>query len=319
MSEFIPKSTSNDFYGYVPDPDATARFVNKLPRSFAQQVQNLVGDDDSDAFPYRHLAKALEGSQHVKAGRLRARNQGSVGSCVGNGGASAADGTAAGDIHARGEPETWPTQDGKPIRTSADYSYGAGRHISGNLGRWDGSYGSVQAKAYREWGACHERRYRGVDLSEYSEERCRRYAAKGIPNTLIEAAKDHPFRTTTLVESREQARALLQNSYFLSVCSGQGFNGRRDADGFMRANQRWAHCMCVCGYRGGRRRGFLIWNSWGSNWGSGPLWPADMPFGAFWCDWDIFGRMLRTGDTFAFGGYQGFRASPFDWERGLGW
>ena len=76
--------------------------------------------------------------------------------------------------------------------------------------------------------------------------------------------------------------------------------------------------VCVCGYRGGRRPGFLIWNSWGSGWGKGPIWPTDMPYGSFWCDWDVFQRMLNAGDTFAYGGYEGFRETAYDWGN-FGW
>lgn len=310
--------------GWFPDPEHTRAFVAALPPRYARTAAALVTGSDDDAFPYRHLTKCLAGSKHVdRAGRLRARNQGPVGSCVGNGSASALDGTAAGDIHARGEPETWPTQDGKPVRTCAAYSYAAGRDIAGQLGRWDGSVGSWQADAYRKWGTVHEMRYRSVDLSEYSADRCKQWAARGVPQTIQAKAGEHKVRSVTLVESPEQARSLLQNSYFLSVCSSQGFSGTRDSQGFMRAQGSWAHCMCVCGYRGAsgrsRRRGFLIVNSWGSGWGKGPIWPEDMPYGAFWCEWDVFARMLRAGDTFAYGGYEGFQESPFDWEGGLGW
>lgn len=290
-------------YGWVPNPDAVAAFVATLPwESFAGALDGGLYGDDTDALLYRAMSQ-LTGEQ-----RLKSRNQGNVGSCVGNGTASAGDITTACEIVIKKEPEKWVA------RQAADAAYGMSRQIVNQLGRWDGSNGSWAAKAIMEWGTLHEVPYSGVDLSSYSAQRCKEWASKGVPAALREEAGKHKMGTAAQVKNAEEAKAALQNGYGLNVCSNQGFSAKRDSDGFMKASGSWAHSMAVIGYRGGNRRGFLIWQSWGDNWGSGPVWPEDMPQASFWAEWDTFDRMCRAGDTFAYSNYSGFpRQSPWDW------
>lgn len=298
-------------FGYIPNPPATESFVLSLPlrlRTFAAAAPALQDDDDSDAFPYRAVAACLG----IAGQRLHARNQGSVGSCVGNATATGGDITTAGEIVCLRQPERWFA----PM--AADGMYGLGRDVSGNLGRGDGSYGGAAAKAMR-YGTIHMVKYGEHDLTKYGVQRCRDWAARGVPDEVKAAARLHPCRTTTRLVSCEEARAAIQNNYGLNVCSGQGFSSKRDKDGFCRASGSWSHSMAVIGYRGKKsgRRGFLIWNSWGDNASGGPIWPDDMPWGSFWCDWDVFASMLRGGDTFAYSNYDGFPRQTINWHEEL--
>lgn len=252
--------------------------------------------------------------------------QGSYGSCTGFAGSRAADITAACDIEHRHEKEAWPVdpETARPVLTSPDYVYGASREISGTLGRWAGSYGGAVAKALREYGAIHQLKYGRIDLGGYSIDRCRRWAHKGIPDSLREQARRHPFVTTVRVETVQQACALTQHGYGFLICCNLAWSDKRDADGFSRrVRPGWSHAQAAgLGYiaiKHGRRvrRGFLIQNSWGA-WnrgGTGEL--HDMPEGSYFIAWHEMAMALQSRDCYALGDYQGFPAR-YDLED-IGW
>lgn len=288
-------------HGYVPNPQATEAVIASLPHpTFSSASPELVGDDDRDAFCWRAL-------NQISGGPVPPRNQGNVGSCVGNGTATGCDITEACQLVYQRAPQRWVA------RSSADGMYGLGRELSGNLGWGDGSYGGAAAKAV-QFGVIHMLKYGDVDLTEYSASRCKLYGSRGVPQVVKDAAKLHPCKSATLITSPEEARAALQNGYGVNCCSGQGFASTRDKDGFARASGSWSHSMAWVGYRGGSRRGFLIWNSWGPSWISGPKYPDDQPDGSFWCDWDTVARMISGRDTFAYSNYIGFPRQDIDWS-----
>lgn len=295
--------------GWEPNPDAVAEFVSTLPHAtFGQALDGGLVKDDKDALLYRAIME-LEPAL-VKDGRLISRNQGRTGSCVGYGGAAAGDVTTATEIVIHKQKERWVA------RQSADACYAFGREISGNLGGGDGSYGAASAKAVTQWGTVHMIKYGELDLTKDSDSRAKEWGRRGAPSEIKEEGKSHKFGTAALVKTVDEARQAIQNGYGVSVCSGQGFASERDSDGFAKARGSWAHCMAWAGYRGGKRPGFLVWNSWGDNWISGPVWPEDQPHGSFWIDLDVAGKMLRGGDSFAYSDYAGFpRQSPWDWLR----
>jgi hypothetical protein len=163
------------------------------------------------------------------------------------------------------------------------------------------------------FGSLHMKAYGEHDLSAYSSSRCREWASRGVPDAIKAIAKEHPFRSAVRVRTCEEARAAIQNGYCINICSGQGFKSRRDDDGFAQASGSWPHSMSLRAYRGGTRRGFLIQNSWGNGWITGPIWPEDMPQGSFWCSWDTMARILRQGDSFAYSNYDGFQQQNIDW------
>ena len=314
--------------GWTRDTIGTDEFNKSLPRMYSDQLVNLPRDLLKPAFPYRHLQRALTGSRHVKAGRLRASHQGNFGSCVGFATSRACDVVAACDIFQRGDPEIWPTGPaGKPVVSAPDYVYAASRHVVNKLGKWQGSYGAAAAKAMRLWGIVHQQIFSDYDLTEYSTHLCRIWSARGVPRAIRLRAEKHPYRSTVRVETCEQAVALLQNGYAFNLCCSLGWSDRRDDFGFSRrVRPGWSHAQAVIGYvvyqksNFRSRAGFIIQNSWGNRWNSGPtgVLTPDLPGGSFVCEWDDMQTALDENDSFAFGNYDGFNQSPYDWEN-LGW
>tara|TARA_R100001594_G_scaffold19247_1_gene37517 strand:- start:3648 stop:4595 length:948 start_codon:yes stop_codon:yes gene_type:complete len=311
--------------GWHPQPDKTDIFAARIPAGRRTQLGNLPYNLDASVYPFRALAKCLEGSQHVVGGTLQALNQGDYGSCTGFAGSRAADITAACDVVVRGEPERWPRDErGVPIIASPDYVYGASREVSNTLGRWEGSYGGAVAQALQLYGTCHMKKYGRIDLGEYSPRRCRQWAQRGIPESIRKAAMLHPFLTTVRVENVHQAVALTQNGYGFFICCALAWSRERDADGFARrVRPGWSHAQVAgLGYisikRGRRvRRGFLIQNSWG-RWNSGSTGTVhDMPVGAYFIGWHDMEVALRSGDCYALADYQGFPAR-YQFQE-LGW
>lgn len=311
--------------GWAADGIESEAFSSSLPKLYGEQLEGLPFDLDRSAYPFRFLARALAGSKNVRGGRLVAIHQGSVGSCVGCMGSRVADLTAACDIYQRRERETWPRNKAttRPIISSPEYCYAAARLVVASLGRWDGATGSGMARALQEIGTAYQRPHApDVDLSRYSALRARTWARVGVPDEVLEAAREHPFRATCRVKTAEHAVALLQNGYGVGVCSGLAWSSRRDKDGFARrVRPGWSHAMALVGYhvtdRG--RRGLIFQNSWGPQWIEGPEPLADFPEGSFCCDLDLAAVALASGDCWAYGGFKGFAISPFNWEGGLGW
>ena len=142
-----------------------------------------------------------------------------------------------------------------------------------------------------------------------------------MPAEIRRQAEKHPYRSTIRVETCEHGAALLQNGYAFSLCCSLGWSNQRDEFGVSRRRGSWSHCQAVVGfvvYPHGRF--FVIQNSWGNRWNSGPTGPLppDLPGGSYLASWKDMQRALDEGDTFAFGNYDGFSASPYDWEN-LGW
>lgn len=299
---------ANGQFGYVPNPAHTAAVVASLAqKTFGDTpAGRAMDDDDSDALNYRAMSYVAEEP------RLHAYDQGSVGSCVGNGTSLAVNTSLACELVFQRRAGDWIA------KAAADGMYGLCRDVSGTLGRGDGSSGGAAAQAV-QYGTLFQIAYDGVDLSHYSADRCRQWASSGVPAAVKAAAKLHPFAHATQITSWQQARAALQSGFGVNVCSNQGFTGAtRDAQGFMAPRGSWSHSMGVSSYRGAAsgRQGFLIHQSWGDSWSSGPLWPSDMPYASFWCDVDTFAQMIAGGDTFTYSFFTPFLQKTLDWGNG---
>lgn len=316
-------------FGYVPNPRALAAQLEKQPAVYTDQLNNLPYDLDKTTLTYRFLVRALQGSKWVSNGRLRSLNQGSAGTCVGAGTAGACDVTAACDIYMRGDPEKMPEgQSGVPSRCSLDWCYASGRHIANQLGSWQGSNGSWSVDALTQWGSIWSIKYGEYDLSEYSIPRTLEWARKGVPEPLKKAASENKFRAYVNAKTPEQACALIQNGYGVLVCSSYGFEGTRDEDGAIRIRGTWLHCMYWNAYvvvkRGStKKRYFTNTNSWSDSYlaNGGPLGPEtpDMPFGSWNVHWDDAAKVLKAGDSWSVGGFDGFKRANWDWSKGFGW
>ena len=59
---------------------------------------------------------------------------------------------------------------------------------------------------------------------------------------------------------------------------------------------------------------FLIQNSWGPHWISGPKFPEDQPEGSFWTTASILHGMIKDGECWVFSGAKGFPSKNLDWS-----
>ena len=187
--------------------------------------------------------------------------------------------------------------------------YGGSRvEIGGGRVRGDGSVGAWAARFVKEYGIVPRDLYGRYDLRIYSERLCREFGRYGVPDNLESLAKEHPVRDVARVTTWNECRAAIKNGYPVLVCSSQGFDLERDADGFSHPHGVWYHAMAVVGVRGGKRAGGFLLNSWGPDVHSGPRVPKDAPVAGFWVEAKTLDRMLGQGDSWAFSKAVGFPA-----------
>lgn len=242
-------------------------------------------------------------------------NQGQVGSCV-----SFGWGRNCNDLFlqmvATGKSDKPPGDVAtEPIYGGSRYEVGGGQ-LSG-----DGSLGSWAAKWVRDWGILFRTTYGSIDLTSYSESRCRQYGARGCPDELEPIAREHPVKTVALVRSADEAWSALGSFYGIPICSDQGFTTTL-VDGFCQASGSWAHCMAVRGRIKSRKygRAFVIQNSWGNYLGGDRYIEDDngqriqLPEGAFGCRWETMDRILRQQDSYVISNAVGFPIrEELDW------
>lgn len=283
---------------------ATLRILSEPRFADTPAGRAVMGDDDAPV--WRLAIKGRNG--HT----IPARDQGQVGSCVSFGYAAAVEYTMAVQVAIAKERQTLPD-----ICQEAIY---AGSRVEVNGGRvpfnGDGSTGAWGAKWLETTGGALARgKYGNHDLTAYDVQRCKQWGTRGVPDELEPEARKHKAKCS-LVASATEAKKALQQGYAIAVCSDQGFSNTRDADGFARAQGSWAHCMAIIGYRADKP-GFLILNSWGSGWITGPKGKfEDTPDGSFWAAESTVDRMLKQGDSYAVANADGFRKrkiDPSDW------
>jgi len=304
-------------FGWQPPTEAELReTLASLPvPRWSETEAALAGDGpDDDAPVWRFYAK-------VNRAAFPAHDQGPVGACVAFGAAAASEFSLCARIHLRrGPPQQFAPNLREAIYAGSRVHADPRNPIRGG----DGSTGSRASRWLQKGtgGLLPNGAYAGRELTGYDARRCREWGDRGLPNELLAVCKDNPCQTT-LVTTAADARRALQQGYAIFVCSNVGFGAiggqpiTRDADGFLRPRGVWMHCMCIAGYQGGKRPGFLLVNSWGNRWLSGPAGKfSDIPEGSFWADFDIVDRMMMQGDSYAVAGVDGFRRrkiDPSDW------
>lgn len=295
-------------FGWIENQEGCAAFCETIPQAVSDSVTSMIETDKGeDALLYRYVVQCVKTSptlsaRWLKDGRLRAYNQGSVGSCTGHGTAAALNCVYAVQCAEAGSPESFEHL------LAADALYGLGREAGNMLNyRSDGCCGFMLADAITKMGTLYRKPYSNVDLTEYDEARCRQYGSKGVGAELKTLAKDHVLAEVVNVKSAREAWALIGNGYPINVCSQQGFTTQRDAEGVCEPKGTWAHSMAVIGRRtteNGEKL-FLIQNSWGDSSPSGPFW-QDQPYGSFFIRESVMDKMLSQGDSFAYSGLGGF-------------
>ncbi|MGL4419386.1 MAG: hypothetical protein ACRCZF_01855 [Gemmataceae bacterium] len=247
-----------------------------------------------------------EACRQVTGAVLPARDQGPVGACVGFGTASAIEHLACVQI-ASGRAGSF-----RPVAAEVIYA-GSRVEIGGNRIRGDGSVGAWAARFVRDYGVLPRSLLNTFDLRSYDPARCREWGNRGVPDELEPALRQFPVQSIATLGSWAECRAAIRQGYPGIVCSSQGFEMKRDADGACRPRGTWMHCMAIIGVRGGARPGGFLLNSWGAAAHTGPRVPANAPVGGFWCDAAVLDQMLRQGDSWAFSQFRGFPAQSLDW------
>lgn len=280
--------------GWIDDPEAVREVVSQLGGGRFSETAAFAsaGDGPEDVFLW-------ESCREVTGDVLPARDQKSVGSCVGFAAASAVEHLLCVQI-ADGSGEAYRDLAPEVIYGGSRVEIGGGR-VGG-----DGSVGAWAARFVTVYGVVPRGIFGRHDLRFYDEARCRELGRVGLSMELVAAAKEHPVRGVTRVLSWAECRSAVRNRYPVMVCSSQGFGLERDADGFCPPRGTWYHPMAIVGVRGGKRPGAFLLNSWGPRAHSGPRFPADAPEAGFWCDADVLERMLRQGDSWAFSRVAGF-------------
>ena len=305
--------------GWIPDNSGVMRQTERQVwyGQAQEEVDRLIRDDPGgDTFSYRYLAK-FKPEEYDSNNRLNAKNQGSVGSCVGVATARLIDHLQAIDIYLRQDSETFCDL------VSPEWCYATSREAAGMLGRSDGSTNSGQLKALQQDGVLFQRKYGVYDLRKYSPNLCRVWGRWGVPDELrVEGAK-HVLLKSFRVRSVDQWWSLAGAGFPVNLCSGWGGTGYRDSEGYMRKSGRWMHAM---GNPAARRlhsrkgRSFLICNSWGNHWAKkGSIWPADMPHGSFWISESDAAWIVRNGEVIAYADFKGGFTAPYNWGKAIDW
>jgi hypothetical protein len=241
-----------------------------------------------------------------------------IGDCVAFAYAKALMVAMAVDIAMRGDSEKWPGQE-----IATEWLYGAGRRVGGwRLGNRDGSIGAWQKQSIWKDGFLLRRVYQGHDLRTYDPRRARRWGFRELPwDDLATTADDHhTVEEPALALSYEQARDAIKNGNPVVVCSSQGFEDRRNGDGYARPSGTWHHAMVFTDQDDTDRPGLLCDNrSWGEDWISGPLRTYRdsnyvQPEGTFWVEPEYADRMLKRNDSYAVPGVRGWLADLVQWS-----
>lgn len=287
--------------GWVNDPEAVAAVVATLPVKSFSETPAFRGPEPEQVFLWESARKVLG---HT----IPCRNQGSVGACVSFGSACAVEHLQCVQIAIEGRQEEY-----KDI--CQEVIYGGSRvQIGGGRIRGDGSVGAWAIQFGQKYGEVARDKYPGYDLSNYNEQTCRGFGRNGVPDGLLQIAKDRIIKGGTPVQTTEECRKALASGYPVTVASNQGFSMTRDRDGFARAQGTWGHQMCILGYQKGLRPGFWIQNSWGAEAFSGPVGVGNPPDGGFWAEERVVAGMLAQNDSWAYADLNGFpRRQLDDW------
>jgi len=282
-------------FGWVDDPRAVESVMQELPFPVFNDVWQPIKDTGKGK-----VALLYKIIQEV-AGGFPMRKQ-TIGDCVSQGAAYAVDAIKAVDIFLHKQFEEWVAE------TATEDIYAGSRvQIGGGKINGDGSVGAWAADYITKFGALARQKYGDIDLSIYDGNKARNWGRSGVPKDLIPIAKQHPVQVVSRVDTYEQARDLIANGYSITIASMQGFNNRRDEEGFARPEGQWAHQMSILAVDDEYKRpGVLVQNSWGV-WNGGPK-RHDQPDGSFWVDAEVIEkRIFSQGDSWAFSGYEGFK------------
>lgn len=300
----IQQAYEHGLAGARKDPEADRLFDERAP-SFASAAGRILGSGQGKvALLYKYVLKFDEDA-YIDAQK--------TGDCVSHGTRNAIDATRAIEILIKGEAEGFYTKSAtEGIYGSRGHS-GQGMSCSGAANWVTTEGGLLLRQNYPEIG---------IDLSDYktSYKLGMGWGRSGVPREVTAEAAKHRVRTASRIRTIEEARDALANGYGIAACSGLGFESTRDSEGIARRRGSWAHCMAWLGVDaapstvdkyGGPL--FLVQNSWGYRWISGPK-RHDQPDGSFWITPKDAMSILRANGAYAFSNVDGFPPQKIpDW------
>ena len=158
-------------FGWIPDPQAVDEVRSTLPFPAFQETEAFQSQSGSEDV---HLWDAC---RKVTGDILPARDQKSVGCCVGFGTASAIEHLICVQA-ANASDETFR-------EVSPEIIYAGSRvEIGGGRVRGDGSVGAWAAKFVNQYGVLPRGKFNLLDLTKYDERTCRELGVKGVPDEL---------------------------------------------------------------------------------------------------------------------------------------
>jgi len=255
----------------------------------------LVGSGDGKAScPFMSTLKFAPDAYEVAQRR---------GDCVSFSTRNASDLSRAVEIDIRGERETFTTVSAtEPIYWWRGHS-GEGASCSRLADAVSTKGGLMLRKDYPDLG---------LDLTEYNS-KLGHDGRRGPPPDVVTEQRKHPVGSVSRIRGPDEAADALANGYGLSVCSSYGFSSRRDEEGISRPKGSWAHAMAWIAVdarpdtiRKHRGRLFLVQNSWGRNWNSGPK-RLNQPDGSFWITEQVARGMINSGGALVLSDVDGWR------------
>lgn len=267
--------------------------------TFADRAPHLIGTGAGKTVLLYEAARQVMG-QDLDPGPQK------IGDCVSWGWSGSVDLVACVQIATGGMPQQFNWD----LRTCTEATYALSRVEYGNLdGSYsDGSVGSWAAEAVSKGGTLSRKR-----LGPYDPQRAKQWGAKGLPDDLEPEARQQLVKTVALVTTYEQARDAIANGYPVAVCSGVGYEGKRDQDGFIRRRGSWAHCMKYVACRDDGKPGLLQAQSWGLDHAGEPKGQYDIPDNCWWVTPEDANAQLREQDSFALSQFMGYPAQTIPW------
>jgi hypothetical protein len=291
--------------GWVDDPEQVAQSVAALdaneetgPAEFAQAAPDILGSGEGKtALLFLAVRKYIPEDYVIKQ---------TVGDCTSQG-ASGAVLTVS----------CVQEEFGGVIATEPIYGFGRVEVARGRFGRGDGATGAAVAQAVADWGTLLRKDYGGgdLDLSTYSGAKARRWGmpGAGVPDQVEPEARQHLIKTVSRLRTWEEARDAICNGYPVTIASGVGFGpaggNRRNSEGALEAAGSWQHQMFCDAYRPGY---FLVHNSWGRSWISGPK-VLEQPDGTFWARESVIGYICKNAEAFAYSQFLSFKPQAIDY------
>jgi len=233
-----------------------------------------------------------------------------TGDCTSHTARNAGDTARSVEILANAEPERWVAR-------------GATEPIYGHRGHTGEGMSIARAVEFlTDYGFAVRKPYDGIDLSTYNSNVGSRWGSSGPPESLLSQIKERRFLKARRIESIEDAREAIYNGYPMLVGSMASFADRRDENGFARkTGNNWAHAMAWVAVDDSIDPDgpcFLIVNSWGPDWITGPKGEYDIPDGSFWIRPDVAREMIGQKQAVAIGDFNGFKKLPLV-DAGTDW